>query len=310
MTLGEIWGSDVRILPHPRYKNPMQCLINGSNIVELQKLDDQGRSSLLIGESVSSNGTLYVATAIDPCLLLLPSLQNSKHYVPLDQLVQRSSTCQLRELLLLGVATPKSLERLCDVRDLGDGELFFRVNTTKVIRWLEVKVFRVAQSISLMANREETMQKQRQQGFVNGFTLGGECVHNCSSGDKIQSNTIASSSIRECILLEAIDFVCEYLVDDIADQLRERFGFVQENRSSERKRKPEPEISVAAKTVSWTIRSDIDAMSELAFGILKKPKKNVAANVKTAKRGNKRLLLSNKTGMKTMDLFFSKTKKK
>jgi hypothetical protein len=80
---------------------------------------------------------LLVASRIDPCFLILPILkQGARKFSLLSQILTTAGS-DLRGLV---EGCDFKLERLCDVKDLDEDGIFYRINDQKVLDWLKGKV--------------------------------------------------------------------------------------------------------------------------------------------------------------------------
>ena len=156
----DLAASKIVRLNHPRTKTPMSVAIAAENtrLLEIQRFSESEkgelRSWLLAGaERVQQDGSLFVATPLDPLFLLLPRLrvlrgstsENGRGYFrPMSEL---SSTGggdeeeQAFEATVLAMPEPLLLKRLraiCDVNDKYD-EPMLRLNDAKVEAWLRRK---------------------------------------------------------------------------------------------------------------------------------------------------------------------------
>lgn len=91
-----------------------------------------------------SDGRLYVASPMDPKLLLLPVLQqHGARFSPLEQILMAAANAPdaaphaQHGLLALRRCATLDLGKVCDVNDqLGDDMVLYRLNEGKALRWL------------------------------------------------------------------------------------------------------------------------------------------------------------------------------
>ncbi|CAN0234512.1 unnamed protein product, partial [Phaeothamnion confervicola] len=154
-------------MSHPRTGKTAQYMFCGEDVLEIQVLrPDAGQfASYLIDQRVQSDGALFVATRVDPALLLLPHLaEHALRWSPLDQILAAAGCAALRPCRdRLAAAAAGNGSRagetgsgegsggggggglgFCDVNDrLGPDELLYRANDDKTLAWLRAKVDRV-----------------------------------------------------------------------------------------------------------------------------------------------------------------------
>lgn len=86
-----------------------------------------------------------MASRIDPCFMLLPILkQGARKYSLLSQILTTAAS-DLRSLVD-GCAL--GLDRLCDVKDLDEDGMFYRLNDSKVLECLKGKVMLYVMSLT------------------------------------------------------------------------------------------------------------------------------------------------------------------
>eukprot|EP00466_Bigelowiella_natans_P010119 jgi/Bigna1/144757/aug1.91_g19465 len=108
-------------LRHPKYGSKVQYLRSKGVIFELQKVStDTG--SWFIDDSVEPDGSLYVATKVDPIFLILPHLIDAR----------RAKKAKVS----------RGLKSICEVRDGWDDKVF-RISDEKTMTWLKAKVERI-----------------------------------------------------------------------------------------------------------------------------------------------------------------------
>ena len=130
-------------LPHPRHLclrlkrpaskeiRPIQPRHRPSTTLALllfaTQVGPNKKGSFFIGQAVQADGAMLVATPMDPCFLLLPMMLKAERYQPLDQIDGMEGVQPVLQLEGLN----GWLERICDVKDLGDGPLNSKRHTLK-----------------------------------------------------------------------------------------------------------------------------------------------------------------------------------
>eukprot|EP00051_Salpingoeca_urceolata_P002388 m.49749 g.49749 ORF g.49749 m.49749 type:complete len:346 (+) comp12099_c0_seq2:231-1268(+) len=123
-----------------------------ARVFELQTFSDTVPRSWFIGESVQQDGSLLVGNRIDALFLALPLLEAQTKgsseqgvFTPLDQLFYHHdfpAVCQLQKCVDLA-----QLQLICDQKGTKDYTVF-RLNRTKLLAWLKVKVERLAAALA------------------------------------------------------------------------------------------------------------------------------------------------------------------
>ena len=97
-------NAEVVLLTHPRTKRLVPFMFVSNKIFELQCSypvlgEEKGYASWFVGNTVISDGTLLMATPVDPLFLAIPILEASADKMrPLDQLFVSSKAPESRRL--------------------------------------------------------------------------------------------------------------------------------------------------------------------------------------------------------------------
>ena len=127
--------------PHPKDGGIVFCVV-GSNMYEVQRVQPRKYGSWFIDERVSSDPSYLMASKFDPKFLLLPFLERSTRFSPLDQVVSHVDGCDRIPLQNCG---QWNLGDICDINDqLGEDMILYRLNMDKTMAWLKKKVDGVA----------------------------------------------------------------------------------------------------------------------------------------------------------------------
>ncbi|EPS60035.1 hypothetical protein M569_14769 [Genlisea aurea] len=133
-------------LKHPRTGKAMHYLYNGEVLQELHSFK-QAVGSWFLGDYVCEDGRMFTATPVDPVFILLPIFEEARMKKGEDPGKFR----QFEDIIFvpgypgygsLSSLAAKSMEIVCDLKDVGSSK-FFRLNDSKVLKWLCYKVNRL-----------------------------------------------------------------------------------------------------------------------------------------------------------------------
>eukprot|EP00002_Diphylleia_rotans_P039402 TRINITY_DN9122_c0_g1_i2.p1 TRINITY_DN9122_c0_g1~~TRINITY_DN9122_c0_g1_i2.p1 ORF type:complete len:304 (-),score=72.53 TRINITY_DN9122_c0_g1_i2:78-989(-) len=135
---------DFLSLRHPSKDIDAKYLVSQGNCYEIQVVKEEHRS-WFIGESVKSDGALYIASIIDPMFLVLSRLEelgqgkrgDSGVFVDVDSILTSSEEPNMYKL--------KSCNNLdfslvCDVKTIPSGGKFYRLSKDRLRAWIECKM--------------------------------------------------------------------------------------------------------------------------------------------------------------------------
>eukprot|EP00887_Chlorella_sp_A99_P003218 scaffold9.g3218.t1 len=137
-------------LPDPKTGQPASYLLTPTGLQELNHHRPQF-GSWFVDESVVRYGGLYVATPVDPLLILLPLLEEARGangagvgvFCDLEQMLSplgQASAHLLAPLLAPAAASSSSaLECVCDWKEAG-GQRYYRLSEARALAWLRCKV--------------------------------------------------------------------------------------------------------------------------------------------------------------------------
>ncbi|XP_069980555.1 ribonuclease H2 subunit B isoform X1 [Penaeus vannamei] len=133
-------SADIQVikLKHPRTLNSAMFIYDkkGKQLFELVAFDEEYRS-WLIGETVQSDGKLYITTPVDVSYLILPYLMQSTKNVPLDHLLEDDQFPAIVHVSSL--AAGKDFSHIADRK--GSPNLgVWKYNQESTLSWLEGRV--------------------------------------------------------------------------------------------------------------------------------------------------------------------------
>ena len=128
-------------LTHPRTGSGAKFIIHEKDVYEVNSFQERYRS-WFIGQSVVSNGNLYMTTRVDPLFLVIPVLSTdcTERAIPIDQLLV--DTESLKNGRLLDVLSDDQLDLVADVKRSGDIQAL-KYNKGKTLNWLQRKCERL-----------------------------------------------------------------------------------------------------------------------------------------------------------------------
>ena len=238
-------GCKIMRLPHPRTAHPFAvALADNSFLLEVQKFQepvaDVPRSWLLAGtvpaERVQQDGSLFVATPLDPLFLLLPPLrqltqaaQSNRRessaglFKPMSELSSTAGDEEATAALEGTVfALPDLLQRLraiCDVNDKYD-EPMLRLNEAKVAAWLSRKVHALRAHLATDANATKLAARRLADTHTSQFEeFDAPPVASTPSDDLL---TIATALVAEYLDAHTQATLCAALGVDEAGVLAQR----------------------------------------------------------------------------------------
>ncbi|XP_062521331.1 ribonuclease H2 subunit B-like [Corticium candelabrum] len=261
-------------LRHPKKGSGARFLLTngGRRIQEVLKYDDPPKS-WLINNSVQKDGSLHLATPIDPVFLILPYLEKSKkHFTTLDNIMScddfPSSGC------LCDVEGTAQLAHVCDVRDAVDMKVY-RLNETKTLVWLQKKV-------------DQLVAKLKEMAHVNVGSVAKAAMF-------VQSKRTATTQTQSDYVRYAVGIISEYLNEFWVRRLHEVYSTVFEVETPEAT-EPEPKKTKLDDHVTTECIEDYTKGNTATH---EEPVKKVKVTV--AQRSLNKV---DKTGMKSISSFF------
>jgi len=140
-------------LPHPRTDLPVRFIVQPDQVLELQKVSERYRAWFM-DNYVMRDGSLFLATIVDPLFLLIPLLKKNRketadsagYFCELDQILSEDQAHPGYAHFMEWPSLP--LHLVCDVKDAGNGKIYYRLDDTKVIKWLQAKVIKMKNYLS------------------------------------------------------------------------------------------------------------------------------------------------------------------
>ena len=214
---------DIVSLAHPKTGEATAYLsTQGGVLMEVQEAAplDADPCSWFVDQTVQKDGTLFVASRVDPLFFLLPLLaKNGTRFSPLGQVV----TPQLH-----AACTETRARAICEVNDkLGADMVLFKIDEEKVMGWLQRKVERLQR---VLASREMKVRLECASGaaaadFQSLEAADSARAHEDQKAEGCEGPT--DVALKEQ-LLTAVQLVCEYLDQGWSDKLLQRQGVLDE----------------------------------------------------------------------------------
>ncbi|KAF9378274.1 Ribonuclease H2 subunit B [Podila verticillata] len=132
------------LLPNPTSGFPSRYVIQNGKLYEMQVAAAEGIRSWFVGETIQSDGSLYMITPLDPIFMFIPILEivrqqtsgSAGRFMVVDDIFENDQYTSLRHLTQLH-SVEKLLAQICEVRD---GSLkTFRMDDERVMAWLKKK---------------------------------------------------------------------------------------------------------------------------------------------------------------------------
>ncbi|XP_045581570.1 ribonuclease H2 subunit B isoform X2 [Procambarus clarkii] len=124
-------------LKHPRNTSAMYIFDEDNKRIYDMVAFDEGHRSWFIGETIQSDGRLYITSPVDVSYLILPYLMQATKNIPIDHLLEDPDFPAISYLAV--VATAKDFSHVADRK--GNAELgVWKYNESSTLSWLEKKV--------------------------------------------------------------------------------------------------------------------------------------------------------------------------
>ncbi|KAF9914457.1 Ribonuclease H2 subunit B [Lobosporangium transversale] len=256
------------LLPNPSSGLPSRYIIQEGRLFEMQVVDTEGLRSWFVGDTVQSDGSLYITTPIDPVFMFIPildimrqkTIDSEGRFLTIDTIFESDQYTSLRHLSQLH-KIELSLALVCEVRGSSIMKTF-RLDDDKTMKWLKQKV-------ELIVNKFESVP-----ALVESIAYTESLPEVCR---------------KEAIVQSALRLVSAYLSDSWDAKLAAEYQFPELDKMQSRTQLLS--ISDFGKRSGMDLDEDFKADKEI-----KKPKMSV---------GQKKLAKAS-AGMKPISSFFAK----
>ncbi|XP_018019661.1 ribonuclease H2 subunit B [Hyalella azteca] len=145
-------------LRHPRTDSAAMYFLSvdssNMNIISEVNVFDEGNRSWFMGESIISDGKIYLGTPYNAVYLILPYLMKAEQNVPLDQLLEDE---EFPSAIQLASCSNLCLKNVADAKGSSDLNVW-KYNEKKTLSWLEARTRNMA--AVLMAKKVPTTTAQ------------------------------------------------------------------------------------------------------------------------------------------------------
>ncbi|VVB12302.1 unnamed protein product [Arabis nemorensis] len=164
-------------LRHPKSENGTCYLFNNGMLQELQWFK-QSYGSWFLGDYISQDGSLYMATPVDPVFILLPIFDEARmkkgedpgKFRQVDEILFVEGYPGYQLLLSLA---EKCMDVVCQTQEVGSMK-FYRLDNSKVLAWLSCKVCCLKKTLPEL-DKNYAAQDEKQT-LVDAVSIVGEYV--------------------------------------------------------------------------------------------------------------------------------------
>ncbi|KAL0483825.1 ribonuclease H2 subunit B [Acrasis kona] len=203
-------------LQHPKFKNitSKYCILNNA-LYEVKVTNVESKSSWIVDDQIISDGSLYCVTPFDVAFLLIQLMDEMKIKEGKPEGIYRSINDVLSKIPKLTTLSgnqciKKQLKHLCDVEEVGN-DLFYRLNQSKVEKWLKSKVEQLIDSLKKNKSFVEKMKPP-----AKAFRL--------SVKEPTTNDTASEKLINDKLTTLAVQLTCEYIDEKWVKALAEACG--------------------------------------------------------------------------------------
>ncbi|KAK7283026.1 hypothetical protein RIF29_12228 [Crotalaria pallida] len=163
------------LLRHPKSGNATQYLFVNGVLQELQWFKNL-YGSWFLGDYVSEDGRLYLSTPIDPVFIMLPTFEEARmkkgddpgKFRQLDEILFVDGYPGYQQLTSI---VENCMQIVCEVKEMGSLK-FFRLDDSKVLRWLCYKVCQLKQTLPKL-DKNYAAQEEKDT-LVDAVSILGE----------------------------------------------------------------------------------------------------------------------------------------
>lgn len=260
-------------LPHPKTEaSSLYLKADSGEYLELVKFKEK-RGSWIVDDFVEPDGSLYVATPMDPLFFAVALLQKSDKFRPLEDFVEDNSYPHLVNVIR---SCSNRMRHIADVKELGEDQVY-RYNETKCLAWLTKKAKAVAAAL-------ESADIQ----------VGAACVSAALVRSKRDTRPTS-----EDYMVTAHSIVADYVPPALGAFLKTSLGLDKKPAAEKKAQTPSSPPLKKQKT------EQVEPLEDYSQGT---PKNGLLKSAKAPKltASQKKLQKADKTGMKSISSFFAK----
>ncbi|XP_020204952.1 ribonuclease H2 subunit B isoform X2 [Cajanus cajan] len=163
------------LLRHPKSGNATQYLFVNGMLQELQWFKNL-YGSWFLGDYVSEDGRLYLSTPIDPVFIMLPIFEEARmkkgddlgRFRQLDEILFIDGYPDYMQLMSV---VENCMQVVSEVKEVGSSK-FFRLDDSKVMRWLCYKVCQLKQTLPKL-DKNYAVQSEKDT-LIDAVSILGE----------------------------------------------------------------------------------------------------------------------------------------
>jgi len=186
--------------------------ISNNKLLEINRVVEEP-ASWFINDTVQSDGSLYIATPVDPLFVIIKLLEENRkkteehagYFCSLSQML--SDTNHLGYVHLTKLLKDVDVSVICDVNDQSTDQVLYRLNDDKLLKWMRCKTDRLSQKLASYPI-QTTVSSAQASTFV-------------ASTRDIKKPT------EDDLLRSALGFLSEYINPNRMEQLARSYGILE-----------------------------------------------------------------------------------
>ncbi|KAF7830171.1 ribonuclease H2 subunit B [Senna tora] len=163
------------LLRHPKSGNATHYLFVNGMLQELQWFK-KSYGSWFLGDYICEDGRLYFSTPVDPVFIMLPIFEEARmkkgddpgKFRQLDEILFVDGYPEYQHLMS---TVENCMQVVCEIKEVGS-EKFFRLDDSKVKRWLYCKVCQLKQTLPKL-DKNYAVQEEKDT-LVDAVSILGE----------------------------------------------------------------------------------------------------------------------------------------
>ncbi|XP_065211198.1 ribonuclease H2 subunit B [Planococcus citri] len=264
---------EILTLSHPRERRKSLYILNpnDNSVQEILKFSPPYRS-WFIGNTIESDGKIYLSSNIDPLFLILPYVFEAKMSSTFDQIINDDDFSDA--IKLESIIAEEQLSMIADQKKCGDLTVW-KYNEEKTMQWLEKKVNKVS----------DVLERK------------GIHVGTASAASNTYVISMNKKESHENYVRYAHGIVSDYLKSEVSEKLLQHLGLPPLEVNSKKRKNTDLDPEEIKKLKKQCAEKETTSKY---FNEDVKPEKNPRKNVKKAQ------LAKAATGTKSISSFFKK----